>query len=198
MAGSVVEICNRALDLLGAGPIVSLDDPTTSARLCARNYGPARDAVLRSYPWNDAAARVVLAADVTPPAFGFARAFTLPPDCLRVIEVDGELRSAGRWRIEGAKLLTDLGAPLRVRYVRRLTEPGLIGPLLADAIAAQLAAFIAFGITNSTTQAAAMLALRDTMLRQARQVDALEQSQDESLTADDWVNARFSGYGPIR
>lgn len=198
MAGSVTEICNRALDLLGARPIVSLDDPTIEARLCGRNYATARDAVLRLYPWNDAAGRASLAADLAAPAFGFANAFTLPIDCLRVVAVEGEVRFRISWRVEGNKVLSDGGAPLLIRYTKRLVDPGLIGPLLADVIAAQLAAVVAFGITNSASRAQEMQALRGLMLREARQVDALEQSQDEQVTADDWSGARFSSYGPAR
>lgn len=198
MAGSDVEICNRALDLLGAQTINALSENNVPARLCARNYGPARDSVLRDYPWNEATARAALAADVTPPAWGFLHSYTLPADCLRVITIDGELRLSAAWRIEGQKLLTDLGAPLRIRYIRRLTDPGLIGPLLADAIAARLAAHIAFGITNSASQAQQMAALAEATIRRARAIDALEQSQDEQVTADDWTSARFTSYGPVR
>ncbi len=198
MAGSDVEICNRALDLLGAERINALDETSVAARLCARNYGPARDAVLRDYPWNDAMARAVLAADAIAPPFGFARAFPLPTDCLRVVSVEEELRAGGRWRVEGRAILTDLGAPLRIRYVRRLTDPALIGPLLADAIAARLAAHIAFPITNSASQAQQMQALAEQMIRRARHIDAIEQSQDEEIVADDWTSARFTAYGPVR
>jgi hypothetical protein len=198
MAGSNVEICNRALDLLGAPTITALDENSVSARLCLRNYAPARDAVLRLYPWNEATARASLAADVTAPAWGFALAYTLPTDCLRLVTIEEELRSAGAWRVEGAKVLTDVSAPLRIRYIRRLTDPGLIGPLLADAIAARLAAAIAFGLTNNASQAESMRGLMEMAIREARRIDALEQSQDEALVADDWTNARFSSYGPVR
>ncbi len=198
MAGSDVEICNRALDLLGAPTITALDDNNVSARLCLRNYGPARDAVLRLYPWNEAMARAALAADTTAPAWGFTLAYTLPTDCLRLVTIEEELRSPGAWRVEGAKVLTDVTAPLRIRYIRRLTDPGLIGPLLADAIAARLAAAIAFGLTNNAGQAESMRALMEATIRDARRIDALEQSQDEALIADDWINARHSSYGPVR
>lgn len=198
MAGSDVEICNRALDLLGAQRINALDENNVPSRLCARNYGPSRDAVLRDYPWNEATARAVLAADATPPAWGFRYAYTLPGDCLRVITIDGELRGSGSWRVEGGKIVTDMAAPLRVRYIRRLTDPGLIGPLLADAIAARLAASIAFAVTNNASQAGQMQSLAEQAIRRARHIDAIEQSQDEQVTADDWTTARFTSFGPVR
>lgn len=198
MAGSVVEICNRALDLLGAPPITSLDDASVAARLCSRNYGPCRDSVLRAYPWNEATARAALAAEVTAPAWGYARAYPLPADCLRVVTVEDELLAAGPWRVEGGRILTDADAPLNVRYIRQLTDPGLIGPLLADAIAARLAAQIAFGLTNNVSMAQSMQALLEQMMRDARRIDSLEQSQDDQLVADDWFNARFTSYGPVR
>lgn len=198
MAGSDVEICNRALDLLGAEPITALAGASVAARLCNRNFIPARDAVLRAYPWNEAVARAALAADVTAPTWGFDYAYTLPTDCLRVVTIEAESDSTGAWRVEGRKILTDVGAPLNIRYIRQLTDPGLIGPMLADAIAARLAAQIAFGVTNNASMAQQMQALAEQAIRDARQIDALEQSQDEALIADDWVNARFTSYGPVR
>ena len=47
---SVVQICNSALNQLGAASITSLTDNSKNARLCNERYATVRDAVFRSHP----------------------------------------------------------------------------------------------------------------------------------------------------
>ena len=48
---SVVDICNSALNLLGASTISALtDDDTKNARLCNQRYEPVRNRIFRSHP----------------------------------------------------------------------------------------------------------------------------------------------------
>ena len=84
---SVVDICNEAMDLLGAATITSLTENSKEARLCNRRFETVRDAVLRAHPWNAAIARADLAQDSATPAFGFSFQYTLANDpyCLRVV-----------------------------------------------------------------------------------------------------------------
>ena len=49
---SVVQMCNSALNQLGAASITALTDNTKNARLCSERYPTVRDAVFRSHPWN--------------------------------------------------------------------------------------------------------------------------------------------------
>jgi hypothetical protein len=193
VADSEVAIANRALDALGASPITSLADDTAAAGACKRNLPIARDYVLRSYPWNCATRRASLPALVRGPAFGFAQAYQLPADCLRVIAMQDDVLYGQRWRIEGGQLLTDVGAPLLLRYIARVEDVSQWDAMLADVIAAKLAASIAFTITSSASLAAQMLQAYQQMHAEARRMDAREASQDEGTTADLWTNARFGG-----
>lgn len=179
-------ICNRALDLLGADPILSLDDPSKSGRLCARNFAAARDAVLRAYPWNGAIRRARLPALVESPAWGFAAQYQLPGDCLRVLRLndDGETP----WRIEGRRILTDAGAPLDVLYVARIEA--IEDPLLAEAIAARLATDIGYALTGNASGQQAAWQLYTAKLAEARAIDAQEGTPD-AFTADQWLEARI-------
>ncbi len=197
MASSVVAICNQALDMLGAEPITSLDDGSKSATLCKRNYPLARDAALRSYPWNCALGRQALAALATAPAWGFSHAFGLPEDCLRLLDVDGEITVGLRWRVEGNTVLADTAGPLRVRYVRRIDDATLFDALLVQAIAARLAAIVSFAITGKDSFSARLLGVADAAVREASRIDAREQSQDDEVTADAWSGARFLSYGGV-
>ena len=49
---SVVDICNSALNLLGASTISALTDDTKNARLCNQRYEPIRNRIFRSHSWN--------------------------------------------------------------------------------------------------------------------------------------------------
>ena len=51
---SVVDICNEAMDLLGAATITALTENSKEARLCNRRFPTVRDQVLRAHPWNTA------------------------------------------------------------------------------------------------------------------------------------------------
>ncbi len=99
---SEVSICNLALQDVGRGlAITTLDENSQAARVCRLRYPFARDTCLRAYDWNFAAWRASLPALAAAPAFGFANAYQLPPDCLFVREV-GEARAAPlRWKQAG-------------------------------------------------------------------------------------------------
>lgn len=62
---SEVSICNLALQDLGRGlAITALDENSQAARVCRLRYPFARDACLRAYDWNFAAARASLPASL--------------------------------------------------------------------------------------------------------------------------------------
>jgi len=84
---SVVDICNSALNLLGASTISALTDDTKNARLCNQRYEPVRNRIFRSHPWNCLIKRVQLAQDSAAPVIEFANQYTLPTDCLRVLKI---------------------------------------------------------------------------------------------------------------
>ena len=58
---SVVDICNGALNQLGASTILSLTEDSKNARLCNARYTQVRDSLFRSHPWNCLVKRVELA-----------------------------------------------------------------------------------------------------------------------------------------
>ena len=58
---SVVDICNSALNLLGASTISTITEDTKNARLCNQRYEPIRNRVFRSHNWNCLIKRVQLA-----------------------------------------------------------------------------------------------------------------------------------------
>jgi|TARA_R100001015_G_C4557225_1_gene117821 hypothetical protein len=196
---SVVDLCNRALDLLGAANITALTENSKEARLCNGNFDDVRDAVLRSHPWNIAITRKNLAADSTAPAFGFSFQFTLPTDpfCLRVLSfwnsnVNNDVAaydSNVMFKIEGRKILSNEDT-CNIIYIGRITDTEQYDSLLNKAISARLAAEIAYNITGSNSVAANMLSVYEARLKEAKGVDSME-GFPEQPQADDFTNIRL-------
>ena len=142
---SVVEICNAALGRVGAARISDLNLQVKEARVCKASYPEARDAVLVLHHWSAARRRRTLAAVSPGPEWGWRYQYLLPSDCLRDLpltdtgEEDGVEVKASR---EGRYLLTDQPPPVRLRYTARIENPSDMGPLLRDAISAELASRI--------------------------------------------------------
>ena len=196
---SVVDICNEAMDLLGAATITALTENSKEARLCNRRFETVRDSVLRSHPWNVAITRASLAKDSETPAFGFANQFTLPTDpyCLRVLSfwnsnIDSDVApydSEVMFKIEGRKVLSNEGT-CKITYLARITDTETYNSLLSSTIAHKLAAETAYAITGSTTVSQSMQQLYELRMREARSIDAMEGVPDKMI-ADDFVNIRF-------
>ena len=196
---SVVDICNEALDLLGAQTITALSENSQEARLCNRRFATVRDAVLRAHPWNIAITRKQLAKDATSPAFGFTNQYTLPTDpyCLRVLSfwdsnVDSEVAaydSRTSLKIEGRKVLSDAGE-CRITYIGRITDTEQYDSLLSSTVAHRLASEIAYAVTGSNSLANGMQQLYEARLREARSIDAMEGTPDR-IIANDFIDIRF-------
>lgn len=190
---SVVEIVNSALNLLGASTITALTDDSKNARICNQRYEPIRNRIFRSHPWNCLLKRVQLAQDTTAPVVEYAYSYTLPSDCLRVLKLHtGALDSIEadiKYNIEGRKLVTD-EATVYILYVALITDPNQYDTYLQEALAAQLAADIAYGITNNATLAKYYQEQADERLREARFIDATENSIS-SLESNEFTDARL-------
>ena len=191
---SVVDICNGALNQLGASTILTLTEDSKNARLCNARYTQVRDSVFRSHPWNCLQKRVQLAADTDTPAWGFTKQYTLPSDCLRVLSI---LDYDSDYKIEGRKILTD-NSTMKILYIARITDPNEYDELLRETLSAALAADIAFAVTSSNPTASNMYNLFQDKLKEARFVDATEgQNQNpekgmaDVVGADTFINSRF-------
>ena len=187
---SKVEICNRALQKLGAKRIVSLDDDSVSARSCNVAFEPVKLAILRAHTWNCAVKRFSLAEDSPAPAFGPAHSYTLPSDFLRLLPPDPEQNiDTLDWIIEGNKILTSDSAPLQGRYIANIDDPNLMDALLREAISSKMAAELAEELTQSNPKKADARSDYQAVIAEARRTNAIEKPAPK--TADDsWVSVR--------
>ena len=191
---SIVDICNGALNQLGASTILTLTEDSKNARLCNARFTQIRDSVFRSHPWNCLQKRVELAADTDTPAWGFTSQFTIPADCLRVLSI---LDFDSDHKIEGRKILTD-NSSMKILYVSRVTDPNEYDELLRETLSAALAADIAYAVTSSNPVAKNMYDLFQQKLKEARFVDSTEgqnmnpeKGMADVIGADTFINSRF-------
>ena len=191
---SVVDICNGALNQLGATTILSLTEDSKNARLCNSRYTQVRDALFRTHPWNCLQKRIQIAADSTAPAWGFTYAYTLPADCLRLLKI---LDYDSNYKVEGRKVLSNTET-MKILYVARVTDPNEYDELLRETLSASLSADIAFAVTSNNTTSQNMYQLYQEKLKDARFVDSTEgQNVDQDLGMADvidagtFINSRF-------
>ena len=191
---STVDICNGALNQLGATTILSLTEDSKNARLCNARYTQVRDALFRTHPWNCLQVRLELAASTTTPAWGFAYAYTLPANCLRLLRV---LDYDSNYKVEGRKILSN-ASTMKILYISRVTDPNEYDELLRETLSAALGADIAYAVTSNNTTSQNMILSYQEKLRDARFVDSTEgQNVDQDLGMTDvidagsFINSRF-------
>lgn len=177
---TAVSICSNALIMLGENPINSFTEANGAggldrARIAQNLWPTTRDALLRSHPWNCAIKRVVLAPEVTVPAFGYSHSFVLPSDWLRNHEINGVRANEVDYTVESGRLLIDASS-VNLRYVWKNDDVTSWDPLLVDAAIMAMAMAMAYPITQSTSLRAELQQTFEARLRKARAVDG----QDES------------------
>ena len=196
---SAVDICNLALQRLGAKTISSLSEDTTAGRECNRVYEHARDSEVRAHPWSFARTRASLAALSEAPLFGFAKQYQLPSDYVRLLPARvvgtnvstlGGLDPNIDWPIEGRKILTNDAAPLKIVYLKKITDPNDFDELFVELLVARIAYSIAEKITQSNKKKEEAAGYYQFMKKEAKKVNAFERPPQEA-PADTWVIARL-------
>lgn len=190
---SETQICNRALQKLGAAPIASLTDGSRSAEACNYAYYDVRDAMLEAHPWKFAIAQAAIAADNTPPDgnFGRTNSFTLPADFFRMIRPFPEKdKITLDWIIQEGKIYTKDVSPLYLRYIQKVIDPNKFTPLFREALACAVAYEICETITQSNTKKATINQDRAVLIAEAKRTQAIEKMPEEQPD-DYWLLVRL-------
>lgn len=188
-----LDVINAALMKVGLPLAADLNDCDWNASLI---FDSVTEQALRSFAWGFASRYEVLKEAAQVPAFGFHRAYLMPADCLRVIDVrcGTDLRSPkARFSISG-KLVYANVSPCNCRYVGREMNPANWPNDFADAVAARIAAEIANLSAQTMSMTPNLIQLHQLSLAQAQAADATETTErvplDESILA-----AREGGRG---
>lgn len=185
---SVVEICNKALSLLGQNLITDFSENTPEALACRTHWPFVRNQVLRSHPWNCAIERKAIPRLLDAPVNEFTYKYQLPADCLRVLSIDPDQI----FSIEGRTLLCDTDSII-LKYIKELSDSSQYDPELADALSYIMASELCYQMTSSTSQVDYLRTTGEEKLSNAKASDALEGRQKE-VRQTAWIRAKY-GYG---
>lgn len=208
---SKIDICNFALQNIGANKITSLNEGTTEAIECNFRYDSARRALLQMCPWNFATKRVNLSADVNTPAFGYAYQYTLPSDFLYLVMTSLEERhqapaakvynsnfyvsdvptaaTIDKYRIEGNRLLTH-DTSVGIVYVADETDTQLYSATFTELLARLLSVMISYRVTGSKTERDAQYQIFQQELELAQSIDG-QQGVFDRIEISEFLSARL-------
>jgi len=200
VATSDVAISNLALTKLGDLRITALSDNTKPAREINAIYGMLRDKLQRTYNWRFCVKRAALAADVATPVFDYAYQYTVPSDCLRILQINAyypapdlsDLISSGgqEYVLEGGKILTRGSGVLNLRYLARIEDTTRYDPAFDDAFASLIAYNVCEALTQSDAKKNAALRDYRMALMDAVRANAIE-NPPESLADQTWITVRL-------
>ncbi len=135
-----LQIVNKALAKLGLREIDDLNGQEESARVANNLFGSVRDYELATYPWAFAIKRASLPALADTPAFGYKFQYALPEDFLRLEGIyNQDILGRDAYDLEGNTILTNLKAPLLIRYISRNLDQTKWPPYFVEAFACRLA-----------------------------------------------------------
>ena len=183
---SKTEIANKTLSKIGDRRVSNIEtDPSERAQVINQMYDQVRDELLSSFPWNFAIKRVLLAKSATAPAWGYTNQYPVPADFLALLGIDG----SPNYTIEDGNILTNEGAPLKIRYIRRIEDAGSFTPTFAEALSCELAVESVERISGSNTKKQILAQQRDAAIKKAYANDSI-QNPPQELVQSDWISAR--------
>jgi hypothetical protein len=158
---SNVDIANAALIKLGEKTILSLTDDNKPARTLNAMFVRIRQSELRAHNWSFSIKRAQLAAQATTP-LDYAYAYRPPADNLKLVQVgdfypeadlsDYVASDGAGYAYENGLILTDLSAPLKLRYIADIDDPTLFDANFVEAFACKLAMEAAEPLSASTAK----------------------------------------------
>lgn len=204
MSSVAVEICNDALNHLGAEAINDLADDNNIARTCNRQYKIAKDYILRQHLWNFAIQRDQITSSGMSSIFGEAYTFIVPANCVRIYKVIDDSYQPIRYKVEKGIIYalpvqkmdlpttpTTPDPSINLVYVDNTAEEHLFDPTFKKAVAAQLAADMCYKITQSTTLMSGLVKLARDYVAEARSTDSME-GEAQDINFDYFDKARRS------
>ena len=194
MATSRTELVNKALTLVGANPIVNIDDDTNNARIVNRVYEISLKSILSECQWNFATKRKLLSSvSVTLEWYdtGEVYVYQKPNLCVRIF---GTSSPTATWREEGDYIISDTSG-LGVRYVFYHNEPSKYPAFFTEAFIDKLCSDIAFMILNSKSTAESFLEKFEKVSLTKALAENAQTGTPVYQKDDAWLNAKLGSSG---
>lgn len=182
---SSTDICNLALDLLSAGTVQDVENPSNATEeLLNRWYTQTRRKLLREHPWNFAIKRIQLSASNVPPPFGYDKQYPVPADFLRLLTINDSVYTAdvpaqsSHFRVESNNILTSNifsdSAVLNLTYVSDFTTVSSMDPLFIEVLALDVALNCSYKLTESNSNIERISQIYKQRLSVAKAIDGQE------------------------
>lgn len=191
MSISKTDIINKALTLVGANPVTSIDDDTNNARILSRVYEISLRSILAECKWNFATKRYNLTeTTVTMDWYdtGETYVYQKPTDVIRIF---GAHQKNVAWREEGDYIISDT-ASLGIRYVYYLDSPSKYPSYFIDAFIDKLCSDIAYMIVNSSTLGEKFKTLYESISLPKAMSANSQTGIQQSLQDDSWELAKYN------
>ena len=158
---------------------------------CARHFAFVRDRLLRLHPWTFAR-KTAAPARLAAPIPGWAAAYALPADCLRLLAlVSGKDQKAlVHYETLGRTVLCN-HSPVHARYTARVTDTSQWDPAFADAFCASLAGEAVAAITGEVNAIQMMEQRAQLAIQDAYRTGAISPVTGLPLQEDGWLD--YSG-----
>lgn len=190
MSISQTLIVNKALTLVGAATVTSIDDDTNNARILREVYEIALRSILPRCMWNFATKRLLLSlsSDVLDwYDTGETIVYVKPTD---VIKIFGTNSPKGRWREEGDYIISDTSG-LGIRYVYFLDNPSKYSADFITAFIDKLCSDIAFAIVNSSSLGEKYKSLYESVSLPAAMSSNSQIGVQQNITDDAWELSKY-------
>lgn len=196
MAISRTELCNKALTLVGANPIVSIDDDNQNARVINRVYELSLKSILSEAPWVFALRRALMAQSTDTLAWYDTNEnylYVRPNDVIRVFRTND--RDA-IWRQQGDYIISDTSG-LGVEYVYFDNTPSTYTASFTEAFVDKLCSDIAFMILNSKTVAETFLEKYEKVSLSKALAENAQIGTPITMQDDAWDLAKFGNNNTV-
>jgi hypothetical protein len=190
MATSKTELINKALTLIGANPVTSIDDDTNNARMINRVYDIALRSILSECKWNFATKRKLLVTVTDTLDWydtGETYVYQKPVDSVRIF---GTNDADAKWREEGDFIISDTAA-LGVRYVQYVDNPDKYPSSFIDAFSDRLCADISFMVTNALSTAQTFQEKYEKVTLPKARAENSQLGTQQTLKDDAWELAKY-------
>ena len=182
-ANSPIDICARALILIGADPITSFDDGTTEALVSVNMYEDVARASLVNTRWRFATNQAQLNLLTATPTGRYDRAYQLPSDLLMLHAITVTDLPI-EYQVYGSKVFADTDATARLiaDYTFRANEITWTSYFVL-AVEYALAVVFATSIARDSTLASLMKTQATESMAKARSLDSQQQTARKLVTS---------------
>jgi len=192
MAFSKVDICNKALNYIGATPIASLTENTNSAVRISYIYDTVRDYVLREYPWGFAQKIQSLNQISDETVTGWDYLYSYPSKSLSISKIFVDTGATEPENVEykvflspttNVKCIASDYSPLYIQYTYQIDDSTLYDSDFVEAFSLKLAAEIAFTLTGNLDLAPRLEKKYEDCISEAKRSNSNEEKVDVARTS---------------